>query len=116
MKRKLTALFLFTLCIFTLFSPLAVHAKDYENEDSLTSENIAVFNIDKGFIVYGKSEHETGPLGGATKIMTALLALEYFEGQLKALGDQSTTVIHAALYAGAAKMLEEVKASLAKLK
>ena len=85
MKRKLTALFLFTLCIFTLFSPLAVHAKDYENEDSLTSENIAVFNIDKGFIVYGKSEHETVPLGGATKIMTALLALEYFEGQMDTL-------------------------------
>lgn len=41
-----------------------------------------------------------------------ITGLEEFESQLKALGDQSTTVIHAALYAGAGKLLEEVKKSI----
>ena len=61
---------------------MTLHAQDYQNEDSLTSTNVAVFNTDKGFLVYGKSEHEKIAPGSSTKIMTAILALEYFEGRL----------------------------------
>ena len=80
MKRKIIAFLLLTFCLFSVFAPLKVNAQDYEK--TLTSENVAVFNVDKGFIVYGKSEHETVPLGGSAKIMTAMLALEYFDGYL----------------------------------
>lgn len=93
MKRKIIAFLFFTLCLFTVLSPLTVQAKSYEDEDSLTSENIAVFNMEKGIVVYGKSEHETVPLGGSAKIMTAILALEYFKGRL----DTVVTVPAAAL-------------------
>ena len=93
MKRKIIAFLFFTLCLFTVLSPLTVQAKRYEDEDSLTSENIAVFNMEKGIVVYGKSEHETVPLGGSAKIMTAILALEYFKGRL----DTVVTVPAAAL-------------------
>ena len=93
MKRKIIAFLFFTLCLFTVLSPLTVQAKSYEDEDSLTSENIAVFNMEKGIVVYGKSEHEIVPLGGSAKIMTAILALEYFKGRL----DTVVTVPAAAL-------------------
>ena len=82
MKRKIIALFLISLFLFSVISPMTLHAQDYQNEDSLTSTNVAVFNTDKGFLVYGKSEHEKIAPGSSTKIMTAILALEYFEGRL----------------------------------
>ncbi len=91
MKRKIIAFLFLTLCIFSICSPMTVHAKDYE--DPLTSENVAVFNMEKGFVVYGKSEHETVPVGGTAKIMTAILALEHFSGRL----DTVLTVPAAAL-------------------
>lgn len=93
MKRKIIAFLLLTFFVFSVFSPLTVQAKSYENEDSLTSDSVAVFNVEKGFVVYGKSEHATVPLGGAAKIMTALLALEYFGNYL----DTIVTVPAAAL-------------------
>ena len=80
MKRKIFAFLLLTLCLFSVLTPINVNAKNYENK--LTSENVAVFNVDKGFLVYGNSEHETVPLGSSAKIMTAMLALEYFSGYL----------------------------------
>jgi D-alanyl-D-alanine carboxypeptidase (penicillin-binding protein 5/6) len=58
---------------------MTLYAKDYENEDTLTSTNVAVFNMDKGLLVYGKSEHEKVAPGSSAKIMTAILALELFE-------------------------------------
>ena len=57
MKRKIIAFLLLTFFVFSVFSPLTVQAKSYENEDSLTSDSVAVFNVEKGFVVYGKSEH-----------------------------------------------------------
>ena len=93
MKRKFIALLLFSLCLLSLCSPLTVNAKNYENEATLTSQNIAVFNIDKGFLVYGKSAHDKVAPGGSAKIITALLALEYFDGCL----DTVLTVPSAAL-------------------
>lgn len=79
MKRKLISLFLTSLFLFSVFSPMTLYAKDYENEDTLTSTNVAVFNMDKGLLVYGKSEHEKVAPGSSAKIMTAILALEFFE-------------------------------------
>ena len=79
MKRKLISLFLTSLFLFSVFSPMTLYAKDYENEDTLMSTNVAVFNMDKGLLVYGKSEHEKVAPGSSAKIMTAILALEFFE-------------------------------------
>ena len=56
MKRKI-AVFLLTLCLFSIFAPLTVNAENYPKEDDLTSGNVAVFNVEKGCLVYGKSEH-----------------------------------------------------------
>lgn len=93
MKRKLIFLLLFSLCLFSLCSPLTVSAKEYENTASLTSENVAVFNVDKEFLVFGKSAHTKVSPGGSAKILTALIALEYFDGCL----DTVLTVPAAAL-------------------
>ena len=93
MKQKILALFLISLFLFSVFSPMTLYAQDYQNEDTLTSKNVAVFNMDKGFLVYGKSEHEKVAPGSSAKIMTAILALEYFDGYL----DSIVTVPAAAL-------------------
>lgn len=82
MKRKLISLFLMSLFLFSVFSPMTLYAKDYENEDTLTSTNVAVFNMDKSFLVFGKSEHEKVAPGSSAKIMTAIIALEFFENNL----------------------------------
>ncbi len=82
MKRKIISLFLISLFLFSLFSPMTLHAKEYQSADELTSKNVAVFNMDKGFLVYGKSEHEKVAPGSSAKIMTAILALEYFKDSL----------------------------------
>ena len=82
MKRKIIASLFLSLFLFSVFTPLSVNAKDYQNEDSLTSQNIAVFNTEKEFLVYGKEEHKKVAPGSSVKIMTAMLALEYFEGRL----------------------------------
>lgn len=92
MKRKL-AILLSILSLILIFSPLAVHAKDYEDEESLSSENIVVYNVDMGFSVYRKNQNEKVAPGSSVKIMTALLALEYFENRL----DTVVTVPAAAL-------------------
>ncbi|MBE6664802.1 MAG: D-alanyl-D-alanine carboxypeptidase [Ruminococcaceae bacterium] len=81
MKRKLAVL-LSLLSLILIFSPLSVHAKDYENEETLTSENIVVYNMDMEFCVYRKNYNEKVSPGSSVKIMTALLALEYFENRL----------------------------------
>lgn len=81
MKQKIIALFL-TLCCFSFLAPLTVCAQAYQKEDELTSSNVTVFNTEKGFSVYGKDEHKKAAPGSAVKIMTAILALEYYEGCL----------------------------------
>ena len=82
MKRKI---FSFLLILVLLFSsvPCAVSAKDYPKEDSLSSTQIAVINADNGFLVYRKDADAQVATGSATKIMTAILALEFFEGRLQ---------------------------------
>lgn len=82
MKRKF---FSFLLVLILLFSSLSftVCAKDYPKEDSLSSEQIAVINANNGFTVYRKDADTKVATGTSTKIMTALLALEYFEGRLQ---------------------------------
>ncbi len=84
MKRKL-AILLFIFSFIFLCSPGTVYAKAYENEDTLSSENIAVYNIDLGLSVYSKNHREKVSPGSAVKIMTALLALEHFENRLDTL-------------------------------
>lgn len=91
MKRKL-AILLSCLTLILIFSPLSVHAKDYTEEDTLSSENIVVYNVDMGISVYRKNHLEKVSPGNSVKLMTALLALEYFEGRL----DTILTVPYAA--------------------
>ena len=91
MKRKL-AILLLCLTLILIFSPLSVYAKDYTGEDTLSSENIVVYNVDMGISVYRKNHQEKVSPGNSVKIMTALLALEYFEGRL----DTIVTVPYAA--------------------
>ena len=92
MKRKL-AILLSVLSLILILSPITVCAKDYEKEDTLSSENIVVYNMDMGFSVYRKNYNEKISPGSTVKIMTALLALEYFENRL----DTVVTVPAAAL-------------------
>ena len=54
MKRKLALLLSLVFLILTV-SPLFVHAKDYDGEETLSSENIVVYNMDTGFSVYRKN-------------------------------------------------------------
>ena len=93
MKRKIFAFFLLTLFLFSTIAPMSLYAKEFDGEDDLTSDKVTVFNIEKGVVVYGKNEHEAFPVGSAAKIMTALLALEYYDGYL----DTIVTVPAAAL-------------------
>ena len=81
MKRKL-AILLFIFSLILICAPNAVYAKAYENEDALSSENIVVYNVDLGLSVYRKNHQEKISPGGSVKIMTALLALEYYENRL----------------------------------
>lgn len=85
MKRKIISILFLTLLIFSVFAPLSVNAQNYQNGDSLTSDNVAVFNTEKGILVYGKDEHKKVAPGSAVKIMTAIIALEYYEGRLDTL-------------------------------
>ena len=70
MKRKL-ALLLSILSFILVFSPLSVHAKDYEDEESLSSENIVVYNIDMGFSVYRKNQNEKVAPGYSFRVAVA---------------------------------------------
>ena len=92
MKRKL-ALLLLIFSLIPICFPSAAHAKAYEKEDELSSQNIIVYNMDLGFGVYQKNHTEKVSPGSSVKIMTALLALEYFENRL----DTVVTVPSAAL-------------------
>jgi D-alanyl-D-alanine carboxypeptidase (penicillin-binding protein 5/6) len=93
MKRKIIALLLLSLCFFSFLAPMTVRAADYESEAPLSSESAAVFNVNKGILVYGQEAHAKVSPGSTVKIMTALMALEYFEGRL----DTVITVPAAAL-------------------
>ena len=92
MKRKL-AILLFIFSIILICTPSTVYAKAYENEGSLSSENIIVYNVDLGLSVYRKNHRERVSPGSSVKIMTAILALEHFENRL----DTVVTVPAAAL-------------------
>ncbi|MBQ8495896.1 MAG: D-alanyl-D-alanine carboxypeptidase [Clostridia bacterium] len=81
-KKRHIAWMMFCVLLMLLVLPFSVHAKDYPNEDSLDSKQVAVINADNGFLVYTKNADERIPTGAATKIMTAILALEYYEGRL----------------------------------
>lgn len=93
-KKTFILVFLLLLAVNILF-PLTVCAKDFAKEDSLSSKNIAVINADNGFLVYTKNATERISPASATKIMTALIALEHFEGRL-----QTTVTVPAAATRG----------------
>ncbi len=105
MKRKL-AILLLIFSVILIYSPNAVYAKAYENEDTLSSENIVVYNIDLGYSVYRKNHSEKIAPGSAVKIMTAILALEHFEGCLDMLITVPNTALRG-LQGGAVLNLKE---------
>ncbi len=89
--KKLSFL-LVLLMLFALF-PLSALGADFDGEESLASSNIAVYNAANGVFVYKKEASERIMPGTTAKIMTALLALEHFEGRL----DTKVVVTKAAL-------------------
>ncbi len=91
MKKKITAVF----CLFLAFLclPSSVFAKDFDGEDALVSPNIAVYNTENDIFVYKKDAEKTIMPGASAKLMTGILAYEYFEGRL----DSVITVDQSAL-------------------
>lgn len=76
--------FLRTVCVIFALSMIAtpIRAKNYENVDSISSEYVAVYNVRNGIFVYSKAADERTAPGATAKMMTGILALEYFEGRL----------------------------------
>lgn len=66
MKKLLTLIFLFILCT----------VKANALEFNVSSQNIILYNLDNGEILYEKSADEKVPIASLTKIMTALVTLE----------------------------------------
>ena len=66
MKKLLTLIFLFILCT----------VKANALEFNISSQNIILYNLDNGEILYEKSADEKVPIASLTKIMTALVTLE----------------------------------------
>ena len=91
MKKRFCCLFcvLFTF----LFLPITAFAEPYADADSLASAHIAVYNVENDVFVYTKSAEEEILPASTAKIMTGILALEYFEGRL----DTKVTVTTVAL-------------------
>lgn len=92
MKRALAVILVLTLSLtscstFTEQKALsdAVSAPDADsryladNPSLSLSAKHAVLISESGHILYGKSENEPAPMASCTKVMTALLALEYLE-------------------------------------
>lgn len=90
--RRYTLLLFAVMLLFALL-PASVKAKDYPKADTISSRYIAVYNVRNGRLVFSlDAESRTAP-GSTAKIMTGILALEHFEGQL----DTVVTVSAAAL-------------------
>lgn len=86
--KKIIVLFL--VLLFVLL-PHTVHAADYEDEPQ--SPHLAVYNTELDIFVYEKDADTRVNPAASAKIMTALIALEYFEGRLQSVA----TVTSAAL-------------------
>ena len=91
MKKAFFRLICLVFAVFLL--PLTIFAKPYENEDGLASPHVAVYNAEKDIFVYTRDAEKKILPGSTAKIMTGILALEYFEGRL----DTKVTVTTAAL-------------------
>ena len=98
MKRKYSAhrplrssgILLFVLLFLAVSFP--AHAESYET-DELESPHIAVYNVQNGVYVLTKAADVRIAPGATVKIMTGILALEYFDGRL----DTPVTVTASAL-------------------
>ena len=91
MKKRFCCLFCVLFAF--LFLPITAFAEPYADADSLASAHIAVYNVENDVFVYTKSAEEEILPASTAKIMTGILALEYFEGRL----DTKVTVTTAAL-------------------
>ena len=81
---------IFALCLIV---PFSVQAKPFQNEESISSPNVAVYNTENDVFVYRRNADQTVLPSSTAKIMTGILALEHFEGRL----DTKLTVPKAAL-------------------
>ncbi len=79
--KKLISVVLVLACLTALF-PLSVLAEAFEGEETLVSPHLAVYNVEKEIFVFTKDAYEKTLPGSSAKIMTGILALEYFEGRL----------------------------------
>lgn len=93
MKRKFFALLFALIFILIQALPFAVSAEEYDNEENLSSKYAAVYNTKTGSFVYTLNAEEKTEPASTAKIITAIIALEYFEGEL----DTVVTVTSAAL-------------------
>ncbi len=91
MKKLLSIMLM--LVFFVTIWPLSVFAEAFSDEDALVSPHIAVYNVEKGIFVFTKNAYQRTLPGSSAKIMTGILALEYFEGRL----DTKVTVTSHAL-------------------
>ncbi len=78
--KRFVAFFLALLMSFLL--PLPVLAEAYDGEEALMSPHIAVYNAYNGAFVYTKGANERVLPGVTAKLMTALVAYDYYEGAL----------------------------------
>ncbi len=91
MKKTLSLLL--GIVILMIAFPCSVSAAELPNEDALASPHIALYNPVNDRFVYTKAAKEKVFPSTTAKIMTAILAFEYFEGRL----DTKITVTAAAL-------------------
>lgn len=88
--KKIVAVLLTLVLVFLSSAPL--YAADFKDEDALVSEYIAVYNVEKKRVVFAKNADVPTAPGATAKLMTAVLALEYFGG----IPDKNVTVTPAA--------------------
>lgn len=91
-RRRCAAAVALVMLIFLSFS-VPAGAGDYSKADDISSRYVAVYNVQNGRLVFSKEADSRTAPGSTAKIMTGILALEYFEGRL----DTVVTVSAAAL-------------------
>ncbi|MCR5457495.1 MAG: hypothetical protein K6F14_05425 [Clostridiales bacterium] len=81
---------LFALLIF-VFTIVAASAEDFS--DGLYARNACVFNVEYHKMVYGKHESEKVSPGQTAKIMTAIIAMEYYKNNPEELIEISSDAL-----------------------
>lgn len=87
--KKLIYLFIFSQ-FFILFSP-NIHLVNAEESVNISAQKAVLIDQQTGRMLYGKDSHEQAPVASITKVMTALLAIEYGDLNEKVLTSKRAT-------------------------